>query len=146
MEETYSSKIFSTVLTITSDYIDQNNHVNNVAYVQWMQDIAIMHSEKTGGTKKVNSFGATWVIRAHKIEYINPAFLNEELIILTWVSNIRRVSSLRKYCFIRKSDNKLIAKAETDWVLVNYKTGRPFEIPEEIHELYPIVTKDEEPI
>jgi acyl-CoA thioester hydrolase len=45
---------------------------------------------------------------------------------------IRRVRSLRKYEFIRKSDGKLLVKGEMDWVFVDSKTGRPLPIPEKV--------------
>jgi acyl-CoA thioester hydrolase len=73
----------------------------------------------------------TWVIREHKIEYLLPAFAGEEIEIRTWVENVRRVRSLRKYEFIRRSDGKVLVKGETDWVFVNAKTGRPLPIPDQ---------------
>jgi acyl-CoA thioester hydrolase len=35
--------VFSKTIAIPQSVIDENGHVNNVAYVQWMQDIAIEH-------------------------------------------------------------------------------------------------------
>lgn len=49
----------------------------------------------------------------------------------TWVVNIR-VRSLRRYEFIRKSDEKRLVKGETDWVFVNAQNSRPLCIPEQI--------------
>ena len=76
--------------------------------------------------------GATWVVREHKIEYFLPAFVGEEIEIRTWVENIRRVRSLRKYEFVRRSDRKVLVRGETDWVFVDLKTGVPRAIPEEV--------------
>lgn len=79
---------------------------------------------------------ATWVIREHRIEYLLPAFENEEVEIRTWVENIRRVRSLRKYEFVRKSDGKVLVKGESDWVFVDVKTGRPLAIPIEVENIF----------
>ena len=79
---------------------------------------------------------ATWVVREHRIEYLLPAFVGEEVEVKTWVENIRRVRSLRKYEFVRKSDNKLLVKGETDWVFVDTKTGRPLPIPERVSQIF----------
>ena len=73
--------------------------------------------------------GATWVVREHRIEYLLPAYLDEKIEIKTWVENVRRVRSLRKYEFVRKSDGKTLVKGETDWVFVDAKTGMPRAIP-----------------
>ena len=120
---------------ITASAIDENGHVNNVAYVQWMQDIAVEPYASIGGIKAQGP-DATWVVREHKIEYLLPAFAGEEIEIKTWVENIRRVRSLRKYEFVRKSDGKVLVKGETDWVFVDAKTGIPRAIPEEVSKVF----------
>ena len=122
---------YSCSFTIPESSIDENGHVNNVAYVQWMQDIAVEHYASIGGIEAQGT-DATWVVREHKIEYLLPAYAGEEIEVKTWVENIRRVRSLRKYEFIRKSDRKVLVKGETDWVFVDVKTGRPVAIPEKV--------------
>jgi len=128
------SSIYSKVFIIPTSAIDENGHVNNVAYVQWMQDTAIEHYASIGGIEAQGN-DATWVIREHRIEYFLPAFAGEEIEIKTWVENIRRVRSLRQYEFVRKLDGKLLVKGETDWVFINAKTGRPLPIPEEVSQV-----------
>jgi acyl-CoA thioester hydrolase len=125
------SSTYSKIFIIPLSAIDENGHVNNVAYVQWMQEIAVEHYETIGGiTAQGND--ATWVVREHKIEYLLPAYAGEEIEIKTWVENIRRVRSLRKYEFVRRSDGRVLVNGETDWVFVDTKTGRPLPIPEKV--------------
>ena len=121
---------YSKTLTIPASAIDANGHVNNVVYVQWMQDIAIEHYLALGGHGPTPESG--WVARAHRVEYLLPAFAGEEIEIRTWVDSLRRVSLLRKYEFVRKSDGKTLVRGETDWVYVNIQTGRPQAIPPEV--------------
>lgn len=121
--------------TIPDDSIDENGHVNNVAYVQWMQDIAVEHYSSIGGVTAQGP-DATWVVREHRIEYFLPAFAGEEIEIKTWVENVRRVRSLRKYEFVRKSDGKVLVRGETDWVFVDVKTGMPRAIPDEVSRVF----------
>jgi acyl-CoA thioester hydrolase len=71
-------------------------------------------------------------VREHRIEYLLPAFADEEIEIRTWVENIRRVRSLRKYEFVRKADGKILVRGETDWVFVDVRTGSPRAIPDEV--------------
>ena len=98
--------------TIPKNAIDENGHANNVAYVQWMQDITVEHYASLGGIEAQGK-DATWVVREHKVEYFLPAFAGEEIEVRMWVDNIRRVRSLRKYEFVRKSDGKILVKGET---------------------------------
>ena len=127
--------IYSRAFTVPVDAIDENGHVNNVAYVRWMQDIAVEHYASIGGIEAQGT-EATWVVREHKIEYLLPAFSGEEIEIKTWVENIRRVRSLRKYEFMRKSDGKVLVKGETDWVFVDARSGRPLPIPEAVSKVF----------
>ena len=129
------SSIYSKIITIPKNSIDENGHVNNVAYVQWMQDIAVEHYASIGGIQAQGP-DAIWVVRGHRIEYFLPAFLGEEIEIRTWVENVQRVRSMRKYEFVRNSDGKTLVKGETDWVFVDVKSGRPLAIPEEVKNVF----------
>lgn len=125
------SPTYSKTITIPKNVIDENGHVNNVVYVQWMQDIAVEHYSSIGGIEAQGP-ESTWVIREHKIEYFFPAFEGEEIEVRTWVENVKRVRSLRQYEFIRKTDGKTLVKGETDWVFVDVKTGALRRVPEEV--------------
>ena len=105
------SSIFIKEITIHKEVIDENGHVNNVAYVQWMQDIAVEHYASIGGIAAQGP-DSTWVVREHKVEYFLPAFENKEIEIRTWVENIRRVRSLRKYELFARQIKKFWSKGK----------------------------------
>ncbi len=121
--------VFSWRLIIPADANDDNGHVNNIAYVQWMQDVAIKHSDAQGCTKDLYAeLGTSWVVRSHLIEYLKPAFAGDEIEIQTWVCNMKRTRSLRRYRFLRCADQTLLVRAETDWVYVDTRSGKPRKI------------------
>ena len=129
-------------ITVPAEAVDENRHANNVAYVQWMQEAAIQHSAAAGCTVMTRALGAAWVVRTHRIEYLNPAFAGDALTVLTWVANFRKVRSLRRYKFIRAADRTVLAQGETDWVFVDAGTGRPRTIPDEIKNAFGIATEE----
>lgn len=129
------STIFVKIITIPSSAIDGNGHVNNVVYVQWMQDIALEHYTSIGGIEAQGP-DATWVIRKHSVEYLLPAFEGEEIEVRTWVEDMRKVRSLRMYEFVRISDGKVLVKGETDWVFMDVKTGRVKAIPADVENIF----------
>jgi acyl-CoA thioester hydrolase len=131
--------IYRYEFTIPSEALDANGHVNNVHYVQWMQDVAVRHFEALGGIPLIRGLGATWVVRSHNIEYLGPAFAGERIEVRTWVANIRRVRSLRRYEFVRNLDSQLLVKGETEWVFVDAKSGRPLAIPDGVVQLFPLL-------
>lgn len=139
-------RIFIHNIKVEINSIDENNHVNNVVYVQWMQDVAILHSTEQGWSQdKYFETKAGWVAKSHYVQYRSPAFLNDEILIYTWVSSMSQLSSVRKYKFIRKSDSKIVAEAVTDWVFVDIKTGRPITITESVKNSFQVVPVDQEP-
>ena len=119
--------------------VDGNGHANNVAYVQWMQEAAVAHARAAGCTGLTQASGATWVVRAHRVEYLSPAFAGERLIVQTWVAELRKVRSRRRYRFVRATDGAVLARGETDWVFVDAATGRPRSIPAEIQQVFRVV-------
>ena len=121
--------------TVEESDLDQNKHVNNVVYVKWMENVAIQNSSSWGLTPEFYlQLGATWVARRHTIEYLHQAFLGDELVIRTWISEIKRVSSVRSYEIVRPADGLTIATGETLWAFVNIKDGRPTRILPEVME------------
>ena len=124
---------------ILNEAVDENGHVNNVMYVQWMQDAAVRHYEAMGGRQLTQEIGATWVVRSHTIVYLSPAFAGERIKVLTWVVNIRRVRSLRRYRFIRAKANQVLVYGETDWVFVDANSGSPRAIPPEVASLFTLL-------
>jgi acyl-CoA thioester hydrolase len=130
---------FSYELVIPKSAVDENGHVNNVFYVQWMQDAAVRHYEAMGGTGLTQALGATWVVRSHLVEYLRPAFEGERIRVSTWVANLRRVRSLRRYRFVRLADGQLLVRGETDWVFVDATSGAPRAVPVEVAGLFTLV-------
>ncbi len=138
------TQVYQYSLTVPDHAVDVNGHVNNIEYLRWMQDAAILHSDSQGCTKATIHVGATWVVRTHHIEYLRPAFAGENLVVLTWVSNFRRVQSLRKYRIVRVQDHAVLVEGETDWVFVDAGTGRLRSIPKDVMLTMPVLSKENE--
>lgn len=129
--------VFSFTITVSQDAIDAYGHVNNVIYLQWMQDAAQRHPESISDYVQPDDTG--WYVRETRIEYLQPGFLGDEIEARTWISELKRVRAVRKYEFIRKSDGKTLVRGETQWVFVELSTGRPRPIPAEIIAVFPIL-------
>ncbi|XZE18675.1 acyl-CoA thioesterase [Pirellulaceae bacterium SH449] len=121
--------------------IDQLGHVNNLVYLSWMIDAAVAHSKVQGWSQKeYQQIGFGWVVRSHNIEYLQPAFLENEIVVRTWVSDFRRIRSTRQYRIVRRGDGVLLATASTDWVWVSYTTWQPGRIPEQVVKSFEVVS------
>jgi acyl-CoA thioester hydrolase len=127
------SGIYARRFPVPPDAIDVNGHVNNLAYVAWMQDIAIEHSAAAGWPlERYRSIAAAWVVRSHFVEYLRPLFLGDPLAVYTWVPRFDQRAAPRKYLFVRESDGREVARAETAWVFVDLGTGKRRALPPEL--------------
>jgi len=128
---------------VTEAMIDGNRHVNNVVYVQWMQDVAIAHSEACGGHAAMEAAGGTWVARSHHIEYLKAAYLGDVIVACTWIAETTKVRSMRRYEFRRAADDVLLARGETEWVFLDAESGRAILIPESVRKCYTVLVDAE---
>jgi acyl-CoA thioester hydrolase len=138
-------RIYIKRLVVPADAMDRQGHVNNLAYVAWMQEVAIEHSEAAGWPMdRYLTLGAGWVVRSHFVEYLRPAFAGERLAIFTWVPEFTQRSTPRRYLFVREDDRVLLAQAETRWVFVDLATGRRRPLPDELLAAFEVVPDDAE--
>lgn len=138
-------RIFLQRFSVGAEAIDVNGHVNNLAYLRWMQDGAIAHSAAQGWPlERYREAKTAWVVRSHFIEYLLPGFAGDTLSMLTWVTGFRRHSSPRRFLFWRERDRQVLVQAETLWVFVDAATGRPAPIPGELSSAFEVVPPDED--
>ncbi|MBQ4805789.1 acyl-CoA thioesterase [Aquimarina sp. MMG015] len=129
-----NSDVFQYTITVPKSAIDDMNHVNNVTYLHWVQDIAKKHWE----TKTTETIRETyvWVVLNHFIEYHSPAFEHDELTIQTWIDHHHGAKSERHTKIIKTSTKKVIVTAKTMWCLLHKETLRPTRINKEISTLF----------
>ncbi len=131
--------IFEFPIRVDRSHLDPNQHVNNVVYVSWMQDAALAHSDAQGWTtRRYRESGVTWVAKTHVIEYHQQAFEGDEIVVTTWISDMLKASSRRKYRITRVTDGTVLLTAETNWIMVDIKRNRPTRIPVEIQESFEV--------
>lgn len=132
---------------VENDAIDVHRHVNNQEYLRWMQEVAIEHSTAQGWPmERYLERGSSWYVKSHFIDYLRPALLGDEVIIATWVSGMFERNSPRQTLFLRARDRQVLARAETQWMFVNLRTGRPIEIPAELRNAFDIVETESEAV
>ena len=126
------SEIYQKTIVVEDEHIDDENHVNNVVYLQWVQDIAVDHWYSKSNDEFNDAY--YWVVLDHFIEYKGPAFLGDELIVKTYVRKNAGVRSSRVVEFFK--NEKLVVRAKTNWCLLDRKRNRPTRLPEEVNEMF----------
>jgi len=108
-------------------------HVPNVEYVRWLDRAAQLHAEALGYPhQRLIDDGVMWFVARHEIDYLAEVWPGDELVVATWIRDLRRVKSWREYAVIRPRDDRVVCRAATLWVLVNLATRRPSRIPPEM--------------
>ena len=127
-------KKYSIEYTVTDSDLDQLNHVNNVRYLEWVQEVSKSHWELISNNAFIHHY--FWVVRSHFIEYFKGAVLGDVLSITTYVSELKGPISTRIVEFQLVKSNTPIARCETQWVLIDFNTGKPCRIPDAIKTLF----------
>jgi acyl-CoA thioester hydrolase len=123
---------FSHSFRVEKSDIDVQGHVNNVAYVKWIQDAAVAHwfSITTERTREKY----TWVVLRHEIDYKKQAFENEEITAITWVGEPKRIS-WERFTEIKRGED-LLVQARSVWCLIDRETSKPTRITLELKEMF----------
>ena len=125
---------FEMQLTVSADDLDEMEHVNNVRYLQWVQDVAAAHWRKIAPAAWLDQYA--WVVINHFIEYKKPALLGDPLKVMTHVHDNSGVKSQRLVRIIHAETDELLAQASTWWCLLDAKTKRPKRVPQEIIDVF----------
>ena len=123
---------FSYSFKVSAEDIDEQNHVNNVAYVRWIQDVALAHWRNAATEEQQAKF--TWIIVRHEIDYKKPAFENEEITATTWVESWRGFSCERLTEITRGAD--LLVKSKVIWCMIDKVSHKPTRIKEDLKQWF----------
>ncbi len=113
--------------------IDELDHVSNLVYVRWIQEVAVAHSAAVGwDMRQYRKVGAVFVVRRHEIDYVAPVLLGQRVRLETWIETWKAASCVRRTELVRIADGQVVARGATTWAFVGLADGRPQRIPEEI--------------
>ena len=129
---------FTQSVTVQPSDLDEFGHTNNVVYLSWLERVAWAHSVSLGlSMADYRRLGCGCVARKHELDYLAATFLDEDLLLGTWVQeNDGRLSMWRGYQIVRLKDSKTVLRGRTQWVCVDLSTGKPRRMPREFIEGY----------
>lgn len=133
-----SLPIYQYPITVVSDDIDLLGHVNNCEYLRWMERAATAHAAALGWSfDALSGIGRMWVARRHWVEYLKPCFEGQRLTLYTWVQDMRRVTSLRRYALVREGE--VVMAGATEWAFVDAARQRPCAVDEVVQASFTLV-------
>jgi len=119
---------------------DIYGHLNNVQYARYMQEAALAASAAVGWpVSRYEATGSGWFVRDTEIKYLHPIMYGDTVRVVTWVEDMRRVRSLRRYELYRvggDGSSALAGEGRSDWVYLDRTTMQPIPIPDEVTRAY----------
>ncbi len=124
---------FKLAMTVGDVDIDELGHASNIAYVRWIQDVALAHSVAVGlDVAAYRTLGGVFFIRRHEIDYLRPALRGDRLELRTWIDSVFAAKCARGTEVVKISGDgaeTMLARAMTTWGFVEIASGRPSRIP-----------------
>lgn len=113
-------------ILITEEFIDFNNHVNNVQYVNWVEMMAAEHWDLRKH-KSVHK-NEIWFLHEHNIQYKKQVFLGDTLLMRTYPMKPVGVKQPRKVEFYKHGE--LVVDSLTHWILLDHQTQKIIRLDE----------------
>jgi acyl-CoA thioester hydrolase len=135
--------VFEIPIVVTPDDIDDMDHVNNVVYLRWVQDVALAHWLARATPDMLTELG--WVATRHELDYVRAAVLGDAITARTWVGVVdsRRFERLTE--IVRTQDGVVLARGRTLWLLVSRVTGKITRISPELRDLFSVSDAPQSP-
>ncbi|HCE58988.1 MAG TPA: acyl-CoA thioesterase [Prolixibacteraceae bacterium] len=112
-------------------HIDFVGHVNNINYITWMENGRVKLFEAAGIsiTDLLDKHNTLPIITETFIQYKRALFLNNQLRIEAWVSQINNASAILQFRFYNEKD-ELCTSGHQKGSFINSQTMRPIRISE----------------
>ena len=123
---------FEKQITAAPEDIDELGHVNNAAWVRWIQDIATAHWEEVATREHRDAY--VWVVIRHEIDYLRAVGPGETVTARTWVPDPPKGARFDRHIEFTGADGKPRVRAKTTWAIVDKATGKPLRVPREVAE------------
>ena len=115
---------------------DSNGELTYPALLNYFQDSSTFQSESMGvGIKYMEQQNMAWVLSSWQICINEMPKLADDIKVQTWPYDMQGFFGYRNFC-MRRQDGKMCAYANSIWVLIDTKTGKPVRVPEELCQAY----------
>ena len=107
------------------------------ALLNYLQDSSTLHSEELGESgAELLEQNMAWVLSFWQICIEELPKTSEDIVVSTWPYSTKGLFGLRNFCMENAKGDKIV-KANSVWVLIDPRTGRPIRITDEVSSHYP---------
>ena len=107
------------------------------ALLNYLQDSSTLHSEVLGESgPEMFKKNMAWILSFWQICIDELPKSSEDIVVSTWPYQTKGLFGLRNFC-VENGEGNRIVKANSIWVLIDPRNGRPIRIPEDVAAHYP---------
>lgn len=127
----------SIIETVRFHEVDLLGVCNNAVYFNYFEDARIKYMQdlkKNYNLKEVLEGYSFFIMVHNECDYIEPAHLDDELIVYTKINFIKNSSFGFNHVIEKKSSQKIIAKGSGVVVHIDRRTNKSLRLPDEFYE------------
>lgn len=118
--------IFEKEIIVQAKHLDSNNHVNNVQFVAWVEEMAAGHWDAVRHLcPYTDDF---FILVEHHIQYKKQVYLGDKLLVKTYPISPTSVKQPRKVEFYR--NDELVVDSLTHWILISHLSKKIIRLPQ----------------
>lgn len=135
MNKNELKQVYTVPFRVRSYEVNKSGKTNLASICNYFQEIAGIHAHHLSfDISQLNEKGQTWVL--YKMHVIANRFPNrwDDISVTTWPSSGDGIRAFRDY-ELKTENGDLIAKAVSQWMVLDTETKRPVRMPAEIMKL-----------
>jgi len=120
--------------TVRGYHLDQNGHVNNIRYMEFLEEGRYVFLEKHAAQIEIwKKRGLALYIVNININYRRPSFLGDVLMVYTGIRTLRDRSGVIHQRILRRGTDEQIAEADVTFVVVDVEREKALPINGLLH-------------
>ena len=127
--------IKDTEIKVRGFHLDLYQHVNNARYLEFLEQARWDFFDQLGVSEQSVRHALAFIIYNINIDFIYPAIMNDQLVIKTVISEIRKSKMILQQRITLKDNSKSIATATVSLILKDQKNNKLVSIEQHFPQL-----------
>ena len=119
---------FRHIVAIDPGDIDHMGHVNNAAYLKWVQEAVVDYWQSVAPPDAVGRH--LWVALKHEITYLRPTFLQDAVVAEVIAEKVEGARAF--FRTVLKRGEEVLSEIQSSWCCLDAATQRPARLARDI--------------
>jgi acyl-CoA thioester hydrolase len=108
--------------------IDHMGHVNNAAYLKWVQEAVVDYWQSVAPPEAVARH--LWVALKHEITYLRPTFLQDTVVAEVIAEKVEGARAM--FTTVMRRGEEVLSEIKSSWCCLDAVTKRPARLAREV--------------